>query len=123
MALTLIAFLAVRLTANHWIRPNLIPPLHQHLPLNPATTGYGTDGIIFLGSGSSTLQPAAPNIPRAWITSLQIVDRTGAPLSAHALARACPQLVENAANGGSQSSGPTVDPNCVRSLIASSSAR
>jgi hypothetical protein len=105
MALTLIAFLVVRLAANHWLRPHLITPLHEHLALNPAATGYGADGIIFLGAGSSTLQPAAPNIPRAWITSLQIVNHTGARLSTQTLARACPQLVKHA-SGTSQSSGP-----------------
>jgi hypothetical protein len=56
MATTLIAFIATRLAANFWVRPHLLAPAHPVVALDPATTG-------------------APNIPNAWITSTQIVNK------------------------------------------------
>jgi ABC-2 family transporter protein len=109
MVLTLVAFLAARLAADHWIRPNLLAPLHKYLALNPATTGYGNNrGGLLPGSGpaTSSLQPVAPNIPRAWITSIQIVNHHGARLGTGALAHTCPQLVNNAGGGGAQGAVP-----------------
>jgi len=109
MAMTLLAFLTVRLAANHWIRPHLIAPLHQPLALDPATTGCGTGGIILLDSGPGTLQPAAPTIPHAWITSVQIVNPHGRPPQHPHPRPHLPQLVNNAASAGSQSIGPASD--------------
>jgi hypothetical protein len=100
MAVALVTFFAVRLTMSFWIRPRLIAPAHQALALNPATTGYGYQGFV-LGSHPSSLLPASPNIPGAWITSTQIVNKAGQPLSAQFLSSSCPWL------GGAHVSGPT----------------
>jgi hypothetical protein len=100
MAATLVAFVGARLAMTHWLRPHLITPAHLDLALNPTSTGYGFEGSL-LSSASSTLLPATPNIPNAWITSTQIVDRAGHGLTTQFLASACPRLGNGGGPGGS----------------------
>lgn len=95
----LVAFVAVRLCANHWLRPRYLAPLHRSLPLDPNSTGYGSSGNALFGIPPSTLQPEAPDIPRAWITSVSVLDRSGARLDGTTLASTCPDLVANAHSG------------------------
>jgi hypothetical protein len=90
MAIALFAFVAIRLTFTHWLRPILLTPQHRNLALNPATTGYGYEGFLPLASQASNLEPAAPNIPGAWITSVQIEDKTGHGLTTRLLNSTCP---------------------------------
>jgi hypothetical protein len=101
IAITVVAFVGARLAMTHWLRPHLIAPAHLDLALNPTSTGYGSEGFLLLGSTSSTLLPATPNIPNAWITSTQIVDRDGHGLTTQFLASACPQLGNGGGPGGS----------------------
>lgn len=93
MALALFTFVAARLTFTHWVRPILLTPLRENLPLNGATTaGYGYQGFIPFGSHSSNLQPATPNIPGAWIMSVQMVNKTGHSLTPQFVTSACPGI-------------------------------
>jgi hypothetical protein len=86
MVATIVAFLAVRMTMTYWVRPHLMAPVHRALALNPATTGFGSNG------GPQTLFPNDPNLPNAWIYPTQIVDKAGHSLPAQFVANACPNL-------------------------------
>lgn len=61
------------------------------LPLNPSTTGYGSSGFLPLAPAPS-LQPAAPDLPNAWITSITIVNGKGDELTSGELASTCPDI-------------------------------
>jgi hypothetical protein len=106
MAATLVAFAFARLAMFEWIRPNLIAPVHRGLALSPASTGYGSEGSLLVGSHSSTLQPAPPDIPGAWILSTQIVDKAGHGLTSQFLASTCPDLGDAGPGGGPGGGGP-----------------
>jgi hypothetical protein len=92
MALTLAGLLTVRIMVTAWLRPLVVAPRVVSMPLDPDTTGYGSGGNILLGVGPSTLQPAPPDIPNAWIQSVRIVDATGEPLTDQVLRATCPTL-------------------------------
>ena len=92
MAVTLVAFVFARLAMTTWIRPHLIAPVRLDLALNPLSTGYGSYSSLFSSSGADTLVPSPPNIPNAWITSTQIVDRAGHGLTTQLLTSACPRV-------------------------------
>jgi hypothetical protein len=102
MAATLVAFLTARLTFIHWIRPHLIAPLLRNFALNPASTGFGSSSSLFSSSGPDNLQPASPDIPNAWITSTQILDRAGHALTTQVLKNDCPGI----GGGGPAGGGP-----------------
>jgi hypothetical protein len=105
MATALAAFVFARLAMTHWIRPHLIIPAQQHLALDPASTGYGYEGFMLLGSHQSTLEPAPPNIPGAWITSIQLVDKSGHGLTTQFLTRTCPDINGGGPGGGGSGGG------------------
>jgi hypothetical protein len=99
MAVTLVVFVAARLAVGAWLRPVLLAPSHLVLALNPATTGYGSSvsGLgffaVLVGAGpTSTLEPAPPDLPRAWINSVQLVGRGGRGLTSRVLRDDCPGL-------------------------------
>jgi hypothetical protein len=100
MAATLVVFTAVRLAFRLLARPALLPPVTWALPLNPSTTGYGASGFLPLAPASS-LQPAAPDLPNAWITSITIVNRKGDELTSGGLASTCPDIGQGRGSGGS----------------------
>ena len=87
MATVAVAFTAARLAMAHWVRPRLIAPAHLVLALDPNSTGFGRTS-----SGPATLQPRAPQLPNAWVTSTQIVDKAGHGLTSQFLASACPDI-------------------------------
>jgi hypothetical protein len=87
MAVTLVAFVAVRLSFLHWIRPSLVAPRLADVALNPTSTGFGS-----FNGGPFTLQANPPNISNAWIESVQIVDRAGQALTPQFVTTACPKL-------------------------------
>jgi hypothetical protein len=104
MAATLVAFTAARLAFRLLVRPSLLPPVTRALALNPSTTGYGSSGFLPLMPAPS-LQPTAPDLPNAWITSIAIVDGKGNALTSSELASTCPDIGHGrgggAAAGGS----------------------
>jgi hypothetical protein len=107
MATTALVFLASRLAFSHWIRPHLAAQMVRGFALNPASTGYGSSGILLLGSGPSNLQPTTPDIPTAWITSTQIVNTAGHTLTSQVLTHDCPYLAAGGAGAaGGQGTGP-----------------
>lgn len=91
MAATIVLFTAVRLAFRLLARPALLPPVTWALPLNPSTTGYGSSGFLPLAPAPS-LQPAAPDLPNAWITSITIVNGKGDELTSGELASTCPDI-------------------------------
>jgi hypothetical protein len=105
MALTLAGLLTVRIVVTGWIRPLVVAPRVVSMPLDPDTTGYGSGGNILLGIGPSKLQPTTPDIPNAWIRSVDIVDSAGKPLSDRALLATCPTIDQ----GGHGPAGPVPD--------------
>jgi hypothetical protein len=94
MATTLVAFVAARVAFTYLLRPRLIAPVLRSLALTPTSTGFGS-----MNGGPFTLQPNPPNIPNAWVTSTQIVDKAGNVLSPQFVAAACPKLVAEASAG------------------------
>jgi hypothetical protein len=99
MAATLVVFTAVRLAFRLLARPALLPPVTWALPLNPSTTGYGSSGFLPLTPAPS-LQPAAPHLPNAWITSITIVNGKGDELTSSELASTCPDIGHGRGSGG-----------------------
>jgi hypothetical protein len=91
MLTTLVVFVTIRVSFRIWVRPHLLSPVTDALALNPASTGYGSSGFLPFPA-TAALQPASPDIPNAWITSIGIVNRDGAALTGSELARTCPGL-------------------------------
>jgi hypothetical protein len=98
MAATLVVFTAVRLAFRLLARPALLAPVTWALPLNPLTTGYGASGFLPLAPAPS-LQPAAPDLPNAWITSITIVNGKGDELTSGVLASTCPDIGQGRGSG------------------------
>jgi hypothetical protein len=94
MAVTLVVFLAVRLTFAYAIRANLIPPTHESLALDPSSMGYGSTN-----GGQATLMPNPPNLPNAWVYSTHIVDSSGHSLTSQLVATTCPSLQQPGSGG------------------------
>jgi len=110
MAVTLVAFVAARMAVTYWVRPRVLSPLVLIRPVNVA--GYGSGGFLPIASPSLQLQP--PDLPNAWVTSIDIVDKSGRGLPAAELARFCPGLGQG---GSGQGFGHTRAPaSAVRSL-------
>lgn len=107
MAATLVVFTASRLAFRQLARPHLLPPVIRALALNPSTTGYGSSGFLPLMPAPS-LQPAAPNLPNAWITSIAIVNGKGDALTSGELASTCPDIGHGggAAGGSGHAQAP-----------------
>ena len=90
MATSLVVFVAARLSADHWLRPLLLSPVKLDAPVSQSTiNGFGqTNGaspILFAGG---------PKLPNGWLYSVDIVNRTGQPLSAMKLRNVCPSLFQ-----------------------------
>jgi len=103
MAATLVGFTAVRVAFRLLIRPHLLSPVTSVVPLDPATTGYGSGGLWPFIPGPS-IQPAPPDLPNAWITSISVVSRGGSGLTNSELARMCPG-VHHGSGGGPATAG------------------
>jgi hypothetical protein len=98
MAVTLVGFTAARVAFRLLARPVLLPPVTQVLALDPATTGYGSSGFLPLAPPPS-LQPAAPDLPDAWVTSIGIVNGKGDGLTGSVLAGDCPGIGRGGGGG------------------------
>ena len=98
MAATLAGFTAARVAFRLLARAVLVPPVSAALALDPATTGYGSSGFLPLAPPPS-LQPAAPDLPNAWVTSIGIVDGKGDGLTGSVLAGQCPGIGRGGGGG------------------------
>jgi hypothetical protein len=120
MAATLVVFVAARLVVRNLVRPHLFPSPTMTLPLNPASTGYGSTGFLPFPTAPSSLEPAPPNLPNAWITTSQILNSGGHPLTASELAATCPGLGRGRGGGGG---GPQPSPQSVATQLQDCVAR
>jgi hypothetical protein len=75
MAVSLAAFVAVRLAVTAWVRPHLITPLHTVVPLTSAPS-FEIRGTIH-GPVPTGMTVPAPNMPNAWVQSVKLVTTTG----------------------------------------------
>ena len=104
MAVTLAGFTAARVAFRLLARPTLLAPGVKALALDPSATGYGASGFLpFIPP--STLQPAPPDMPNAWVTSVSIVNRSGTGLTASVLNKTCPGIGDGRARGGNPGLG------------------
>ena len=117
MAATLLTFTAARVAFRLLARPSLVSPVTRALALDPATTGYGSSGFLPL-MPAATLQPAAPDLPNAWITSIAVVNGRGTGLSASELAATCPDVGNRAAGGGGHVQAPPGVVNATRECVS-----
>jgi len=104
MAVTLVGFTAVRVVTRLLIRPRLLPPMTSATALDPTGTGYGSGGLWPFIPGPS-LQPAPPDLPDSWITSIGVVSRSGTALTNSELAAMCPGVRHGQAGGAAGGSG------------------
>lgn len=111
MAVTLFAFIAVRVTTTFGIRPRIFSPAHQVLALDPDSTGFGSAvslssvfNSLFNRGKSSALDPVTPTIPNAWIQSIRVVDGGGHDLTNTVINATCPGVI-NGPRGGA----PAID--------------
>jgi hypothetical protein len=109
MVSALAGFIAVRVLVTQELRPHLLSPLHESLPLSAG------DGLGFASSGSGPIELMAGDatVPNGWVYSTQIVGRSGHAASAWALhsfvARHCSSIAISPAlhPGGSHSTVAT----------------
>ncbi|MFL6136772.1 MAG: ABC transporter permease subunit [Frankiaceae bacterium] len=72
MAATLAGFVGVRLAVVRWVRPHLLAPLHQIVPLRSASSfGFTTHGSGMM------LAVRGTRLPNAWVYSTQLVTGSG----------------------------------------------
>ena len=117
MAVTLVAFTAARVAFRLLVRPHLLAPLTRALALDPRSTGYGSEGMWPFIPGPA-LQPAPPDIPGSWITSIGIVDRSGNGLTSSELARTCPNIGHRAPGGSGHVQAPPSMVNATHECVA-----
>ena len=98
MAATLAGFTAARVAFRLLARPVLLPKVTAARALDPATTGYGSSGFLPLAP-SPGLQPAAPDLPNAWVTSIGIVNGKGDGLTGSVLTANCPDIGHGGGGG------------------------
>jgi ABC-2 family transporter protein len=97
MASVVAVFIAVRVAVNEWVRPHIFGPLHQIYALTGSTfIGYGSNSA----NGASNLIPGPPGLSNAWISSVEIVDKSGHVLTPQDTLAACPWLVQAGSGGG-----------------------
>jgi hypothetical protein len=124
IAATLATFTATRLVFRLLARPRLLTPVVRTLALNPATTGYGSSGLLPLAPPAN-LQPAAPHLPDAWVTSIAVVNGNDRGLTGSELARTCPGIGHRTAGGarGANGSGHVPAPQSVATAMHECVAR
>lgn len=93
MAVTLVGFVAARLAATYWIRPNLATPVQASVSLSQAAPRFMLSPIRAGATGGTvSVVPGDAHIPGAWVYSAAIVDRAGHPPTQQQLDQACPAL-------------------------------
>lgn len=113
MFVTLAVFVATRLAVLTWVRPHLLRPVLLNLALNPASTGYGQEGTLSVLFSSPTLMPNPPDLPNAWITSLEVVNSRGQALTTQVLTSACPGIGQGGGGAGGGLGGHSKAPQAV----------
>jgi hypothetical protein len=92
MAVTLVAFVAIRQAVIAWVRPHLIAASHASLPLRNANSF----GFTSNPSGGTTFFASGANLPNTLTVSSRLVDANGKPPSAAAmqsfLQTECPKI-------------------------------
>jgi hypothetical protein len=100
MAATLAVFTAARVVVTLWVRPYFLPPVHLASAINPRNMGFGSSG-----SGPMTLQPQPPNLPNAWVYSVDLVNKAGHALGSY-VTTLCPAVAAGSGgDSGTRSNG------------------
>jgi hypothetical protein len=88
MVVTLVGFVAARLTVAYWIRPHFMTPVTKSFGINP----NGALGFSASPGGSLQFMAGQPNIPNALVVSDSVVNNAGQSPSASFFQKACPGL-------------------------------
>ncbi len=80
MAATLGIFAFTRVAVTAWVRPHLLAPLQQSMPLLPADVGFTP--FTPVRNGTPDLVAGSPTIHNAWVQSSQLVTSSGQAASA-----------------------------------------
>ncbi|HKY13626.1 MAG TPA: hypothetical protein VJM33_01785 [Microthrixaceae bacterium] len=95
MATTLVVVVATRLAFVTWVRPHLLAAKRWSGPLDPNRMGF----MMESETSPMRLHSEAPRMPNAWIRSVEIVDRSGRPITY--VEQACPNLPPPGSSAGS----------------------
>jgi hypothetical protein len=85
MAVTLAIFAAVVLAVPVWVRPHLIPPAQTTVALS--TTSI--NGVEQVGDDHMLVMTAPPDLPGAWVLSIQLSTPADRPASTIPASQAC----------------------------------
>ena len=88
MVVTLVGFVAARLTVAYWIRPHFMTPVTKSFGINP----NGALGFSASPGGSLQFMAGQPNIPNALVVSDSVVNNAGQSPSASFFQKECPGL-------------------------------
>jgi hypothetical protein len=88
MAVTLVGFIAARLTVAYWVRPHFMTPVTKSFGINQS----GGFGLSASPGGSLQFSANPPNIPNALVVSNSVVNNAGQSPSVAFLRKACPNL-------------------------------
>lgn len=125
MAVTLAAFVGVRLAFTEWVRPHLWTPAHTIGPLNADFIEFhaGRSGVTFAARTDQT----ASALSNAWLYSTQVVDNTGRAPTAAALhsflQSACPSIASGSGADPSAKGVRAGDPGAFQACISQMSTQ
>jgi ABC-type transport system involved in multi-copper enzyme maturation permease subunit len=89
MATTLVAFIGARLAVNFWVRPHFASPARLAMALNTS------NGVrINLSPSGLNIGVNPPTLPNAWVTSTELVNKTGQQPTEGQLGRICSQVIK-----------------------------
>lgn len=124
MAVTLFAFVTVRVCTTYGLRPRMFAPRHLTFALDPNSTGLGSEvspsimlNSWFNGGKSSALDPATPDISNAWIYSTRVVDGRGTDLTDTVLNATCPNIGAGGGGGGPAAPGHVPAPEAAHDAM------
>jgi hypothetical protein len=88
MAVTLVGFVAARLTVAYWVRPHFMTPVTKSFAIDP----NGALGFSASPGGSLQFMASPPSIPNALVVSNSVVNNAGQSPTTAFLRKACPNL-------------------------------
>ena len=114
IAITLLAFIGVRLGMSLGVREHLVSPAHQTVP----ASAYARLGLIATPSGVMPEAGVPSGMPNAWALSAEIVDKHGHPVSESSLLNFVRSECPGSEEPLKPSPGPAVAPGAGAKLAA-----